>query len=146
MKAGVDFIGVSVGAMMINREGKIFLSKRSKNVRNEAGHWEVPGGQVEFGETLQDAVKREMREELDIDIELLEQLPAANHIIPADHQHWVPTTFLSRIVGKKQPRIVEPEKCDAIGWFSFNKLPSPLSIITKVDIAWYKKNIIEKKG
>jgi 8-oxo-dGTP diphosphatase len=140
MKAGIDYIGIAVGAMIFNRERKILLTKRSQGAKNEKGRWEVPGGAVEFGETLQRAIKREMKEELDIDIMLVEQLPAANHIIPKDHQHWVPTTFLAKIRGKKQPRIVEPEKCDEIGWFSLNKLPSPLSIITKIDVAWYKKN------
>ena len=140
MKAGIDYIGVSAGAMIFNKEGKVLLCKRSQHAKNERGCWEVPGGAVEFGETLQHAIKREMKEELDIDIELIEQLPAANHIIPSDKQHWVPSTFLARIGGEKQPRIMEPHKCDAIGWFSMNKLPKPLSIITKIDVAWYRKN------
>ena len=140
MKAGVDYIGVSVGAMIINAEGKVFLCKRSRTARNEQGQWEIPGGEVEFGEKLTDAIHREMKEELDIDIELVKQLPAADHIILSEHQHWVPTTFLAKLKGSKQPRIMEPHKCDEIGWFSFDKLPSPLTIITKIDIAWYVKN------
>lgn len=140
MKAGIDYIGVSVGAMIANREGKILLTKRSKNAKNEKGKWEVPGGAVEFGETLVGAIKREMKEELDIEIEIIEQLPAADHIIPEDHQHWVPTTFLAKLNGRKLPRIMEPDKCDEIGWFSLSEMPSNLSIITKIDLAWYKKN------
>jgi len=140
MKAGVDFIGVSVGAMIINADGKLLLCKRSKTARNEQGQWEIPGGEVEFGEKLTDAIKREMGEELDIDIELIKQLPAADHIIPADHQHWVPTTFLAKLKGKNSPHIMEPHKCDAVGWFSFDKLPTPLTIITRIDVAWYRKN------
>jgi 8-oxo-dGTP diphosphatase len=140
MKAGVDFIGVSVGAMIINNEGNVLLCKRSKHARNEQGQWEIPGGEVEFGEKLTDAIHREMKEELDIDLELIEQLPAVDHIIPAAHQHWVPTTFLAKLKGNKLPRIMEPLKCDAIGWFPFDDLPTPLTIITKLDIAWYKKN------
>jgi len=140
MKAGVDFIGVSVGAMIVNDQGKLLLCKRSKTARNEQGQWEIPGGEVEFGEKLTDAIHREMGEELDIDIELIKQLPAADHIITAEHQHWVPTTFLAKLKGIKKPRIMEPKKCDAVEWFAFNKLPSPLTIITKIDIAWYKKS------
>jgi 8-oxo-dGTP diphosphatase len=140
MKAGVDFIGVSVGAMIINEEGKVLLCKRSKNARNETGCWEIPGGEVEFGEKLTDAIHREMGEELDIDITLIQQLPAADHIILSEGQHWVPTTFLAKLKGKKLPRIMEPTKCDAIGWFSFDNPPSPLTVITKIDIAWYRKN------
>ena len=126
--------------MIINEEGKVLLCKRSKTARNEQSQWEIPGGEVEFGEKLVDAIHREMKEELDIDLELTQQLPAADHIIATDHQHWVPTTFLAKLKGKKLPRIMEPTKCDEFGWFSFNKLPSPLAIITKLDVAWYTKN------
>lgn len=139
MKPGVDYIGVAAGVFIINDEGKVFLTKRSKHATNERGTWEIPGGKVHFGETLQDAARREAKEEYDIDIKILEQFPSQNHLIPEEKQHWVPTCFLCKIVGIKKPRIMEPDKCDEIGWFSFKNLPEPLSIITKIDIEEYQK-------
>jgi len=139
MKRGVDYIGVSVGAMILNDKGEVLLCKRSKNASNERGCWEVPGGAVEFNETLEDAVKREIKEELGVEIELLEQFPAANHIIPSDKQHWVSSTFLARLKPGNTPKIMEPEKCDSIDWFSLDHLPSPLSLITQYDIAYFQK-------
>lgn len=139
MKAGVDYIGVAVGLFIINDEGKVFLTKRSKNATNERGTWEIPGGKVHFGETLQDAAKREAKEEYGIDIGLIEQFPAQNHLIGEEKQHWVPTCFLVKIVGTKKPKIMELNKCDEIGWFSFSSLPKPLSIITKIDIDYYSE-------
>lgn len=139
MKPGIDYIGVAAGVFIINDKGQVFLTKRSQQATNERGTWEIPGGKVNFGETLQAAAKREAKEEYGIDVKLVKQLPAQNHLIPDEHQHWVPTTFVCKIVGNKRPRIMEPEKCDAIGWFSFDRLPKPLSIITKIDIAQYKK-------
>jgi len=62
MKKGIDYIGVSVGAMILNDKKELFLAKRSKNCRNERGHWEIPGGGVNFNEKLVDAIKREMKE------------------------------------------------------------------------------------
>lgn len=139
MKPGIDYIGVAVGVFIINDEGKVFLTKRSKHATNERGTWEIPGGKVYFGETLQDAAKREAKEEYDIDLEILEQFPAQNHLIPEEKQHWVPTCFLCKIVGDKEPRIMEHDQCDEMGWFAFTHLPEPLSIITKIDIAEYQK-------
>ena len=49
MKKGIDYIGVSAGAIIFNEKGEIFLSKRSQNTKNEKGCWETPGGSVEFG-------------------------------------------------------------------------------------------------
>ena len=147
MKRGIDYIGVSVGVMLFNEKGELFLSKRGQGAFNERGCWETPGGAVELNESLECAVKREIKEEYDIDFDILEQFPAENHLIPEENQHWVSTTFLARINLVKNPKIMEPEKCEAIGWFALDKLPSPLSIITQLDLERYlaKKSFQIKK-
>lgn len=89
---------------------------------------------MEFGETLEDAVKREIYEEYGVSIKIIKQFPAENHILPKEKQHWVATTFLAKIKSEQTPKILEPAKCKAIGWFSLDKLPSPLSIITQLDL------------
>jgi 8-oxo-dGTP diphosphatase len=139
MKKGVDYIGVSVGAIIVNDKGEVFLSLRSKNCRNEVGHWENPGGAVKFGESLEEAVRREIREEYGVEVNIIKQFPAADHFIPAEKQHWVATTFLVKIKTGQKPKIMEPNKCDAVGWFKLSKLPKPLSIITKHNLQNFKK-------
>lgn len=139
MKQGVDNIGVSVGAMVFDDEERLFLAKRSKNCKNEREHWEAPGGSVEFNESLEDAVKREFLEEYGVELEIVEQWPASDHFIPADKQHWVATSFLAKTKNGQKPKILEPEKCDEIGWFPIKKLPHPLSIITKKALVQYKQ-------
>lgn len=141
MKPGIHYIGVSVGALIINDRGEIFITKRGKLATNERGTWEIPGGKVHFGETLADAVKREMKEEYGVDLTLTYQFPAQNHLIPDAHEHWVPTSFIAKIKPGQTPKILEPDKCDAIGWFSLDHLPAPLSIITKLDLATYRKYV-----
>ena len=146
MKIGIDFIGVSAGAMIFNDKGELFLAKRSRFCKNERGCWENPGGSVEYGEKLADAVKREIKEEYGVYVELTFQFPATDHIIPADKQHWVATTFLAKIKKRQEPKIMEPTKCDAIGWFPMDKLPKPLSLITKMDIEYYKHKMTDDRG
>lgn len=145
MKPGVDYIGVAVGVFILNEEGQVFLTKRSHNATNERGTWEIPGGKVDFGETLESAVKREAKEEYGIEVEIIEQFPAKNHLIPEENQHWVPSCFLCKIAGETVPQIMEPDKCDDLGWFAFDQLPSPLSIITKLDIEEYQKRTYSSK-
>lgn len=134
MQKGIDYIGVSAGAMIMNDQGQIFLAQRGQGAKNERGCWENPGGSVEFGEKLEGAVKREITEEYGAEIEILEQFPAEDHLILQEHQHWVATTFITKFRPGSVPKIMEPEKCSAIGWFDLDHLPSPLSIITKLDI------------
>ncbi len=138
MKKAIDYIGVSAGAMIFNDKRELFLSKRSNNTGSERGCWETPGGSVEFMETLEDAVRREMKEEYGVEIEITKQFPAEDHIIPNEKQHWVATTFLAKLKAGEIPKILEPEKCDGIGWFALDNLPSPLSLITQLDLKRYK--------
>lgn len=51
---------VAVGAIVI-KDSEILLVKRTKDPGK--GHWAIPGGSVELGETLQEAAEREIREE-----------------------------------------------------------------------------------
>ena len=141
MKRGVDYIGVGVGAILVDALGRVFLAKRGEKAKNERGTWEFPGGSVEFGETLSEALKREMLEEYGIEIEVGDLLDVVDHILPAEGQHWVSPTYICRIlVG--EPRIVEPEKCAEIGWFSPDSVPTPLSVISQVNLEHYRASLI----
>jgi len=122
MKKGIDHIGVGVGGMIFNDDGKIFLAKRGRDARNERHRWEFPGGSVEFGETLEHALVREVKEEYGFSIMIEELLDVVDHILPDEHQHWVSPTFLCRTTGGS-PSILEPTKCEAIGWFSLADIP-----------------------
>ena len=145
MIAGRDYIGVGVGAMVFNEEGKVFLSQRGPKTKNERGCWEFPGGSVEFGETLTAAIKREFLEEYWMDIEIVELLDVSDHILIAEQQHWVSPTFIARHVGGT-PQIAEPDKCTGIGWFALSALPQPLSIVTQDDMRNYQARFGEKKA
>lgn len=131
---GKDCIGVGVGALIQNERGEILLALRSQQAKNERGLWEIPGGAVEFGETLERALKREIREEIGVEIEVLDLLHVCDHILPAEHQHWVSPTFICRIISGT-PTIMEPHKCDQLAWYApVAALKLPLSQVTIADI------------
>jgi mutator protein MutT len=136
MKRGIDYIGVGVGAIIINERRELFLAQRGPLAKNERGLWEFPGGSVEFGEKLSDALKREIREEYGMEIEVGALLDVVDHILPAEGQHWVSPTYLCRPV-TGEPRILEPGKCIAIGWFAPGKLPAELTIISRHNLQHY---------
>ncbi|PIS16659.1 MAG: hypothetical protein COT61_02785 [Candidatus Portnoybacteria bacterium CG09_land_8_20_14_0_10_44_13] len=70
-----------VAGMIINKEGKILLCKSSKwnNL------WVVPGGHIEYGESIEEAIKREVKEEVGLDIELEKILFVQELIEPKDY-------------------------------------------------------------
>ncbi len=139
MKKGVDYIGVGAGAVIINGEDRFFLAKRGRGCRNERQKWEFPGGSVEFGESLEDALIREIREEYDFLVEIESLLDVVNHIIPDEKQHWVSPTFVCRYKSGV-PRIMEPHKCEQIGWFQLEQIPEQeLTIASKKSLESFKR-------
>ncbi|MCB0085432.1 MAG: NUDIX domain-containing protein, partial [Caldilineaceae bacterium] len=87
MQRGIDYIGVGVGALIVNAAGEIFLAQRGPHAKNERGRWECPGGSVEFGETLTAALQREIREEFGVEIAVGALIDLVDHILPAEGQH-----------------------------------------------------------
>lgn len=69
-------INVAVG--VIYREQKVFLTKRSLNV-HQGGKWEFPGGKVEEGETVAEALARELKEEVNIEVLSCQPLTMIEH-------------------------------------------------------------------
>jgi 8-oxo-dGTP diphosphatase len=139
MKRGKDYIGLGVGIVVFNDEGKLLITKRGQACANDRGKWEIPGGGVEFGELRADAVKREIREENDIEVEVIEELQTSDHFSPEEGLHWVTTSFICRHVSG-DPKRMEPEKCEAVGWFTVAEAEKlDLSGITQHDLAAIKK-------
>jgi len=140
MKRGVDYIGVGVGAVIVDQAGRLFLARRGPQAKNERGLWEFPGGGVEFGETLAQALMREIREEYGIEISVGRLLDVADHILPEEGQHWVSPTYICTISGGT-PAILEPGKCLEIGWFEIELIPQDLTRITQINLAHYRQFI-----
>jgi mutator protein MutT len=131
---GKRVIGVGVGALIFNDKKEMLLALRGEKAKNERGTWEIPGGAVEFGETLQEGLKREIMEELGIEIQPQEILHVCDHLLPEEGQHWVSPTYICTIISG-EPKIKEPEKCAQIGWFSLEEARKlPLSKVTEADL------------
>jgi mutator protein MutT len=139
MQPGTDYIGVGVGGVAVDVQGRVFLAKRGPNAVNECGLWEFPGGTLEYGERLKDALVREFQEEYGVVIEVGELLTVVDHLLEAEHQHWVAPAYLCHIV-EGTPHILEPEQCTEIGWFSLDDIPSDdqLTLVTRENAAAYK--------
>jgi 8-oxo-dGTP diphosphatase len=72
---------IVVTAAVVERDGAFLLTRRLDGT-HLAGHWEFPGGKVHAGETLEECLAREIREELDADIEVGPQILETVHDYP----------------------------------------------------------------
>jgi 8-oxo-dGTP diphosphatase len=137
-KPGKDYIGVGGGVLIFNDKGQVLLMKRSSGAKNEAGYWCKPGGTIEFGETAEEAMIREIKEELNLDIEIIDFVNFTNHLISKENQHWIALNFVAKIIGGELKNM-EPHKHEEIVWFDLDNLPEMLTQTAKEPIEEYLK-------
>lgn len=135
MIQGKDYIGVGCGAFIVNEKNELLLQLRNKAPEKE--YWSIPGGRVELFETFEQAVKREVKEETGVDVEVVRLLGICDHIIENEERHWVSPSYLCKIV-KGEPQIMEPTKHLDMKWFSLENLPEKITITTQDAIQKYK--------
>lgn len=128
-KASLDYVGVGVGGVILNEKNEVLLQLRGPKAKNEVGFWKLPGGQIEWGETAAEALGREIREELGVEVEIGKQIYCLDDILIKEGQHWLVPFYLCRIKRGK-PRNKEPGKIEKIRWFPLSRLPKKLAFGT----------------
>ena len=114
-------------AVICNADGNILIAKRPEGV-HQGGLWEFPGGKVEAGENLENALKRELFEELGIELKACEPLIEIHHNYP-DKSVWLDvwrvTGFSGEAYGREQQpvRWVAPKALDD---YEFPKANQPI--------------------
>lgn len=104
-------------AAVFYKDGKILLMRRAQG-HSAAGGWEYPGGKVEPGESAKDSIKRELKEELDIDATIGEMLAET----PCMHNGQ--TIHLMAFQINEYQGIITLIDHDAMEWVELNQLLS----------------------
>jgi len=105
-------IGVAV---IQDGQGKILIDRRP-NQGLMAGLWEFPGGKVEPGETVTECIKREIQEELGIEIEV------GRHLITIEHNYSKFKVTLVVHYCRHLRGVPQPLECDEIRWVSLAEI------------------------
>ncbi|MBI4745127.1 MAG: NUDIX hydrolase [Deltaproteobacteria bacterium] len=105
--------------IIIEIEGKgIVLIKR----KNPPLGWAIPGGFIDYGESIEEAALREAREEVSLEVELIEQLHTYSDPARDKRHHTITTVYIAKAFG-------EPKAADdalEVGIFRETNLPEPL--------------------
>lgn len=109
-----------VGALIIE-DGFVLLVKRGHEPGK--GLWSIPGGVIEVGETVHQAVVREVKEETGLDVEVVRLLEVGDVIVKDEagdvKYHYVMINFLARAVGGL---VKATSDASHARWFSINRL------------------------
>jgi len=135
--------GVGVGVMIL-RDNEILLGQRNfdpKKADSELhgeGSWTMPGGKLNYQESLNQTAIREVLEETSIEVKNLKLISISNDIVYDNH--FVTIGFLcDKFEGKA--KVMEPDEITKWGWFDLNNLPSPLFMPSERIL----KNYLSKK-
>ncbi|MBV8902390.1 MAG: (deoxy)nucleoside triphosphate pyrophosphohydrolase, partial [Acidobacteriia bacterium] len=93
-----------VSAAIIHRNGRVLVGQRRKADRH-ALKWEFPGGKVELGETPQQALVRELREELKIEAKVGTELARYEHDYPSGSRVYLLFFAVEQFVGEPEARV-----------------------------------------
>lgn len=121
---------IRVVAAIIKDSDKIFATQRGYG--EYKGWWEFPGGKIEEGETPRQALVREIREELDTEIKVGEQIDTIEYDYPTFHLSmdcfWAEKVSGNlELIEAEAARWLTKETLDSVNW-----LPADVTIIEKI--------------
>ena len=121
---------IEVAAAIIVKDNRNFATQRGYGEFKDG--WEFPGGKIEPGESAQEALVREIREELDVDIRVGKLLETVEYDYPEFHltMHCFICELLSEEIVLKEhedARWLKKEELDSVGW-----LPADVGVIGKI--------------
>ena len=138
------FPKATVGAYIFNSKGELFLMNSPK--------WGdlliVPGGHIEYGEKIEDALKREVKEETGLDVENIEQIDVINMIEPDQFTirkaHFIGLQLKAKLIDDKQEVILDEREGVEYIWLK------PSDVIKRDDVnietlETIKKHFLKKK-
>lgn len=117
--------------------GRVLLIKR----KNEPIGWALPGGFVDYGESLESAAIREAKEETSLDVTLIKQFHTYSKPERDPRQHTVSTVFIARGKGKAEAA----DDAVDLGFFTKDNLPDSIVFDHRQILDDYFMNVFEMK-
>lgn len=122
--------------LIIDNSGRLLFAKRSPSVKTFPDQWEFPGGALEGNENYEDALKRELYEELGVTLDEKPQPLRTSRSRDDQGKEWLVRSFVCRHRGE-QPYPREPEKCSQVAFCNPDSPPAPLIDAAQSDLCDY---------
>jgi len=115
--SGERAIVVGTGVVVLDAHGRVLVGQRA-----DTGLWGLPGGRLEFGETVKSCAQRELEEETGLQLPLssFKTCKVVNCIRPTHHS--VDFTVITVLRDSQQPSNREPTKCLGWHWKAWSEL------------------------
>jgi 8-oxo-dGTP diphosphatase len=101
---------------------KVFMPKRADTKKFLPSVHELPGGHIDYGEDIIDGLKREIKEEVDMDIDILDIFDAATYVNEIKGAHAIQVTYFANFVGDITNIVFNPEDHSGYSWVQENEI------------------------
>lgn len=126
----------TVGGLIFNQKGKVFLMKSPK----WKGKYTIPGGHIEMGETIEQALKREIKEETNLDIFDIKFITLQEFIFGEEFHEKKHFLFFDYACQAKNTDVILNKEGVEYVWISIDKaLKLPIESYTRTAILKYKE-------
>ena len=116
-------------AVVVLKDDKILLGKRNK--KNAFGKWVLPGGRVDWGETIKETAIRETKEETGLDVEIKRFVCHKEIVRPDVGYHRVVFFHLAEL---KSEEIVTGDDLSEAGFFTINEIKELDTVLSVEDV------------
>lgn len=117
-------VGVSQKAVIFNREGKFLTLHRTSTAPANPNKWDLPGGDLSFGENAIRGIIREIKEETGLEITSIHPFDVESHIDEKD-EFWVTIAYKAKADSDKVMLSFEHDKYQWVSPKEFLKIESP---------------------
>ena len=125
---------VGVKIILKNSKNEILLLKRNSEKYYTNGQWDIPGGRIDPGTSLEDNLRREIKEETQYDFTGQAKIISAQDIFVSDDHHVVRLTYICNV--QDFTPILDEEHTDFV-WSSKEEIP-------KIDLDCYLSKILHQ--
>lgn len=112
---------IIVASAFIHKDGKLLMAKRAATETFLPNHFELPGGKVEFGETPVEALIREIKEELGVEVTVGEVIDVFSYGVGAD-THDVEIDYFATLVDPNATINLNPDDHSEYRWVEENEV------------------------
>lgn len=129
-------------AIILGPDGRVLLAQRKSDAALEALKWEFPGGKIEAFEHPEDCIRREIKEELDLEIRVERVFDVASHfyVKDRDRRHIILICYLCRVdtlefetLDVEDARWVNPDELS-----SYDFAAADIPIVSRL-VEWFRR-------
>lgn len=131
---------------IVDNEFQVFLPKRAMTKKFLPGKYELPGGHIDFGESMEEGLERELGEEFGVRVKLGDPFAVFTYINDIKGSHSIEVVYFAQLIDAPEKVTINPEDHESFGWFTEDEAVKINNDGTDAEVAVIKKGFAILRG